>query len=918
MQLAYSGWERARAVLTLLPGKSGFDDGKKWLPVRVHALDTKAAMERLLNFWVPERIRQSLHTVDRLSDVCAFLALVHDIGKLTPAFLGNILPNLPEVNERLAGAGLLTEHLSRHSFVRHATAGAAILAQHSCPAGIAAVVGAHHGKPVSEEDELDVCEHIHMQHNSRAYFGADGMDSEQGRLWAEVRRLWLDESLQRAGFASVEELPQLDLRAQMLLTGLVIMADWVASNPNYFPLIDLEDTGEQMDMEYRAARAWERFDPRHPWTPPYVFPDEAWFKDAFGFEPNQEQRAITRAAENSMEPGIYILEAQMGRGKTEAALAAAEVLAGKLNCGGVFFGLPTQATANGLFPRLKIWGERQAEDMDLTIRLAHGNAALNEEYRALFDGKANVDADGDSRLVVHPWFGGRKQALLSDFVIGTIDQFLMAGLKQRHLMLRHLGLAGKVIILDECHAYDAYMNHYLDRVLNWLGAYGTPVIILSATLPAARRAEMIDAYRNVDANAEKSGAWRTSRGYPLLTWTQGETVYQEVIAQDTPSREVALEHLADEDLASWLKEMLSHGGCAGVIVNTVRRAQEIARQLETALPDKQVELFHSQFLMPDRAEKESRLVSRIGKDSTAETRNSLIVVGTQVLEQSLDIDFDCMATDLCPMDLLMQRIGRLHRHRRDDRPKPLRRPICMVMGTGETLDAGSKAIYGEWLLTRTKELLPDRLLLPDSIPTLVQSTYETPREDELDGKRDMWERHSEQLKTKKERADAFCLCPPEEVEGFPGLNTINGWLDADVTDSDTQAEARVRDSDSSLSVLIMVRDEEGVVHFLPWQEHGCTVPVDRPPEEPVARIVAAQRLQLPRSLSTGRMGDRVFDVLQSENLRYLPGWQSASWLREELVLLLHENLTRELCGYQVSYDRKWGLCCQKEGDNTNG
>lgn len=413
----------------MLPGKSGFDDRRKWLPVSIHALDTSAAMGRLLSCWVPERIRQSLHAIERLSNVCMFLALVHDIGKLTPAFLSNILPNLPEVSMRLAGAGLTIEHLSRHSSVRHATAGAAILAQYSCPAGIVAVVGAHHGKPISTEDELDLCDQIHMQLNSRAYFGADGMDSEQGHLWAEVRRIWLDKSLQRAGFESVEELPQFDLRAQMLLTGLLIVADWVASNSAYFPLIDLEDDGGRLDMESRAAQAWERFNPRHPWTPPYVFPDGSWFKDAFGFEPNQEQRATVHAAENSMEPGIYILEAQMGRGKTEAALAAAEVLAGKLNCGGVFFGLPTQATANGVFPRLKIWGERQAEDMDLTIRLAHGNAALNDEYRALFDGEANVDADGDSGLVVHPWFRGRKQALLSDFVIGTIDQFLMAGLK---------------------------------------------------------------------------------------------------------------------------------------------------------------------------------------------------------------------------------------------------------------------------------------------------------------------------------------------------------------------------------------------------------------------------------------------------------------------------------------------------------
>ncbi len=916
MRSAQSDLKRARAVLTLLPGKSGFDDGQKWLPASIHALDTSAVMERLLSCWVPDRVRQSLRTVDRLTDVCAFLALVHDIGKLTPAFLGNILPTLPELKERLAGAGLSTDGLSRHSSVRHATAGAAVLTQFSCPSGIVAVVGAHHGKPISAEDELNLGEHMEVY--SGDYFGVDGRNSEQGRLWTEVRALWFNEALQRAGFASVDELPQLDLRAQMLLTGLLIVADWVASNPSYFPLLDMEDDGGHLDMERRAAQAWKRFDPRHPWTAPCVFPDDSWFKDAFDYEPNQEQRAAVRAAKDSAEPGIYILEAQMGRGKTEAALAAAEVLAGKLGCGGVFFGLPTQATANGVFPRLKIWGERQAADMDLTIRLAHGNAALNEDYRALFDGKADVDADGDSGLVVHPWFRGRKQALLSDFVIGTIDQFLMAGLKQRHLMLRHLGLAGKVVILDECHAYDAYMNHYLDRVLNWLGAYGTPVIILSATLPAARRAEMIDAYRNADSGAEKGEPWRASRGYPLLTWTQGERVYQEVIEQDTPSREVTLGRLAEEDLADWLRDMLSEGGCAGVIVNTVRRAQEVARKLEDALPNARVELFHSQFLMPDRADKESRLIRQIGKKSTAETRNFRIVVGTQVLEQSLDIDFDCMVIDLCPMDLLLQRIGRLHRHDdRSDRPEKLREPICMVMGAGETLDAGSKAVYGEWLLMRTRELLPDRLLLPDSIPTLVQSTYDAPREDELDGKRDAWEKHSVQLKRKEENADAYCLCPPDEIEDFPELNTINGWLDADVIDNDAKAEAKVRDSDSSLSVLVMVRDDEGVVRFLPWQEHGCDVPADRPPEESTARKIAVQRLQLPRSLSAGRMGDRVFDVLAGEMLRYLPGWQNASWLRGELVLLLRENLTRELCGYQVSYDRKWGLRCQKEADKIN-
>ena len=150
-------------------------------------------------------------------------------------------------------------------------------------------------------------------------------------------------------------------------------------------------------------------------------------------------------------PGILVLEAQMGVGKTEAALAAAEILAARFEEGGLYFGLPTQATANGIFDRLKGWAVTQSEEVVHTIRLAHGMAELNEEYRALFQGQAHTQEEAqEDGLLVHSWFQGSKQALLADFVIGTVDQLLLAGLKQKHIMLRHLGLAGKIVIVDEC------------------------------------------------------------------------------------------------------------------------------------------------------------------------------------------------------------------------------------------------------------------------------------------------------------------------------------------------------------------------------------------------------------------------------------------------------------------------------------
>ena len=900
--------------LLWLPGKS--EDKQFWLPFWIHSSDTEGTMLKLLSAWLPQRTKQALCVNgEELAQVCRFLALVHDIGKLTPAFLTRILPSLTELRERLEAEGIYTAADSRKSdSLRHPLAGAAILQRLGCPPGIVSVVGAHHGRPISREQDKNL--DILLELGSPGCYGASGRKSAQGQRWEAMREMWFNYALKSCGYESAEDLPELDIPTQVLLTGLLIMADWIASNQSYFPLLEPEDWGETVDLEQRIDEAWNRFDLRDAWTPLPAFPDDAWFKDSFGFPPNLEQKTMLEAAGDCFGPGIFILEAQMGRGKTEAALAAAEILAGRLGCAGLYFGLPTQATANGIFPRLLDWGERQAGNLALTIRLAHGMAALNEDYCALFHGDAAVDDDGDGGLLVHPWFKGRKQALLSDFVIGTVDQLLMAALKQKHLMLRHLGLSGKVVILDECHAYDAYMNQYLDRALNWLGKYGVPVIILSATLPAERRAGLVDAYLNRTPVRNNEEAWRSSRDYPLLTWTQGDTVLQRAIPTEGPGKTVFLGRLADGDLADWLRVQLREGGCAGVIVNTVRRAQEMAEVLEQKLPEARVEVFHSQFIQPDRAEKEAELVRLLGKTSCAADRDRLIVVGTQVLEQSLDIDFDCLVTDLCPMDLLFQRIGRLHRHNRSDRTILLREPVCMLLGTGEDdLEPGSRAVYGRWLLLRTRQLLPEKVSLPESIPQLVQETYAVPEAETLEreGMREAWEEYLRARDGKESRADAYRIPKPSKKKRAR-MNTFNGWLDAGLAETDAGAEAKVRDSVSSIHVLIMRRNGKGEISFLPWIGKPCFLSPHRPPEDETARLVAVQRLNLPGFFSHERMADQVITELEENNAKLIPEWQRSDWLRGELILLLNEKNRIELCGYTLTYDRKTGLQCHRAAE----
>ncbi len=724
----------------------------------------------------------------------------------------------------------------------------------------------------------------------------------------------LQAALQDSGYSGVDALPVLNQSEEVLLTGLLIMADWIASNTEYFPLIPVEKLGSREDYPARVDRAWKKLALPFPWEAQQGIAKPQEFEVRFGFAPNAVQRVVLDAVSAAAEPGILILEAQMGVGKTEAALAAAEIMASRFSLGGVFFGLPTQATANGIFRRLLHWADTQSEEVPQAIQLAHGMAELNENYLRLQGGRGQLEEDApeEHQVQVHQWFRGSKQALLASFVVGTVDQLLMAALTQKHVMLRHLGLAGKVVIIDECHAYDAYMNCYLDRALEWLGWYKVPVILLSATLPARRRAELIEAYQQ-KRRPDLDAPWRFSCGYPLLTWTDGAEVKQTVIPLDTPGQTVKLTPLTEAELPGLLRRKLAEGGCAGVIVNTVKKAQKIAQLLRECLPDKEVQLFHAQFLMPDRAAREEQLMERIGKDSVPESRNDLIVVGTQVMEQSLDLDLDVLVTELCPMDLLLQRIGRLHRHCRR-RPKPLQQACCAVLDTGEeTFDAGGEVVYGQWLLWRTRKYLPRSIRLPEDIAPLVQQVYgweqEAPETEQGEKLRSEYEQVQEK---KKDRAGKYLVPKPEVDEDFQELNTLDGWMQDEGARSDSAARAAVRDGDPSVEVLVMQRRTDGSIHFLPWQEGGSAVAADSPPPPETALKIARQKLRLPAVFGKAWKVDEVIRELDADDRRWLAAWQLSPLLHGELVLLLDEDLTAHLADMELCYDRENGLEYRKE------
>lgn len=896
-----------------LAGKTDPENTSLWLPLWMHLRDTAEIMELLVRKWLPDSVKKASGLEEEeLVCLARFLGWGHDLGKAILTFQSMIMQCLPEAKQRLERLTPLSCPVQNRKQSPHARAGEAILLWEGCPGGLASIVGAHHGRPQNGgavDEQLDGWE-------SNYY------PKEQKYIWEGFWNELLQAALQDSGYSGVDALPVLNQPEEILLTGLLIMADWIASNTEYFPLIPVEKLGSREDYPARVDRAWKKLALPFPWEAQQGIAKPQEFEVRFGFAPNAVQRVVLDAVSAAAEPGILILEAQMGVGKTEAALAAVEIMASRFSLGGVFFGLPTQATANGIFRRLLHWADTQSEEVPQAIQLAHGMAELNENYLRLQGGRVQLEEDApeEHQVQVHQWFRGSKQALLASFVVGTVDQLLMAALTQKHVMLRHLGLAGKVVIIDECHAYDAYMNRYLDRALEWLGWYRVPVILLSATLPARRRAELVEAYQQRRTPAPDA-PWKTSCGYPLLTWTDGEEVRQTTIPLDTPSRTVQMVPLTEDGLPGFLREKMQAGGCAGVIVNTVKKAQAVARMLREVLPEKEVQVFHAQFLMPDRAAREQELMERIGKHSTPVRRDGLIVVGTQVLEQSLDIDFDVMVTELCPMDLLLQRIGRLHRHTWRSRPQPMQAAVCAVLDTGEdAFDEGSAAVYGKWLLWRTRELLPQTIRLPEEISPLVQQVYGWAAEDKLPedaASEKLCHNYELEQGKRKDRAEAYLVHHPKVYKKSPRLNsrllnTLDGWMADEGACSDPAARAAVRDGDPSVEVLVMVQGRDGSIHFLPWQEGGRTVASDCPPQPEEALKIARQKLRLPAVFGKEWNVKRVIDELEADNRRLLAQWQLSPMLRGELVLLLDETLTAHLAGMTLHYDRENGLIYEKE------
>lgn len=905
-------------IYSLLWAKKKDNAGKFWwLPLSMHLQDTMAVMRFLWQHWLSmgqkEIIVKSLSYDNMTEDaalvaekLACFLAGVHDIGKCTPVFqtqkgYQNSVDLDKALLNRLELAGLTdiakTDKTGFNNDERqrshHTITGEYLLGNFGVKSDIASIIGAHHGKPADTPKTIS-----DLNDYQTVLFQTE--KGPQKEIWQNMQRHLLNKALQEADFVNADSepdiamLPSISEPGQVLLSGLVIMADWIASNEEYFPLINLENTISNEKTRWQnGIKKWFEQNPSE--APDIIDPAFAddYYQKRFGFLPREFQEKVFTAIAETDEPGIFILEAPMGGGKTEAALAAAEELMAKKKLNGLFFGLPTQATSNGIFPRINDWLKNLADEYGVreTMKLMHGKAALNELQDDLTQG-VYVDEDYGSGVLTVAWFAGRKTAILSDAVVGTVDHFLLAALKQKHLALRHLGLAKKIIIIDEVHAYDAYMDVFLTCAIKWMGAYGIPVVLLSATLPAEIRQKLIRAYLSGqghgirDKEVVNYAAIFDSENYPLLTYTDKGKIYQKKDFVKEKDRQISVKALAEENLVPLLKQLLVNGGVVGIIVNTVKRSQAIFAQLVANFGDI-VSLLHAKFIDTDRLQKETTLMQNIGKG--ANRPKQAIIVGTQVLEQSLDIDFDVLITDLCPMDLLLQRVGRLQRHD-ITRPQGMNEPVLYVMGQSDILEfeKGAVAIYGTYLLARTQKILPkEKIAIPSDISKLVQRVY---GEEELvypAGIKESYEQAKKQhlAKLDKENAKAksqFLLGKPH-LKIKPEKNNLIGWLEtAAVADSEENAIAQVRDAEESIEIIALLKCGNGYGYFAEKEDISTQIT-----NYEVAKEVAKQTLKLSRLISLTAFGSvaKTIGWLEEYNQGNLAVWQQQPWLKGSLGII---------------------------------
>lgn len=710
-------------------------DGQSWHPLAWHSLDVAACTDTLL-----DDVFRSVAT--KLSDLAEAeeaparrllvrLAALHDIGKFSIGFQLKAPEHFPGCLDRgkatpngdhtAIGLYLLQTEFAD---VKARTAPGIDAYAWNVLAG---AVAGHHGRPITSSGLTQ---------------------NEIGCGAIAAARAFAYEALAAIGgdpFPSTLTDDKV-MPFSYLLAGLINLADWIGSDQTRFsytsPDMSVADYWEKVAC-VRARRALSAAGlERH------AISRHGGFQALTG-NATRAPSPLQRHAE-TLElpldgPCFFIVEDLTGAGKTEAALILAHRLMQSGRGDGLFVALPTMATANAMYARLADSYRRLFETDALpSLALSHGAARLHAGFQeSILDvgdaeqlpyGNGDTDDDIPASASCAAWIGrDRRRAFFADVGVGTIDQAFLSVLPVKFAALRMLGLSRRVLILDEIHSYEAYENEELKRLIQFHAARGGSVIALSATLPEMVKEGLVRAWRAGLGIRHNATDWPSD--YPLCTMVGGGGAVScaEVKPRADLPRTVAVERLAEEAAAiDAIVAAAEAGACVAWVRNTVDDVL-VARDL-LAARGVTARVFHARFAMCDRQLIEADVVSTFGYTSTPENRYGQIIVASQVIEQSLDLDFDLMVSDLAPIDLLIQRAGRLWRHQRDSRP--LSAPRLLVVSPELVADAkanwlsaqmrGTSYVYGNHaVMWQTAKALFEAgaIVSPTNVRPLVEAVY---------------------------------------------------------------------------------------------------------------------------------------------------------------------------------------------------
>ncbi|HPN84135.1 MAG TPA: CRISPR-associated helicase Cas3' [Victivallales bacterium] len=606
------------------------------------------------------------------------LASVHDTGKISPGFqkkyfrtkLYQKIPELSKTNDCFED-----KHAEiSDSAVRY------FLGEFIDNSASGEIAGIHHGR------------YNFSKQNSSNLYG--------GERWADERVKFIEEMV--AKYGSLPGKDALSRIQQAVLAGFVCISDWISSDEN------LSCGNEEIAKESISKCGFLK---------PKIRKDLS-FLDVFGFKPNDTQKKFIDSVSG---PGVYVLESSTGSGKTEAAFYAAYKLMCEKHNNGIYFALPTRLTSDRIHGRFQKLADNICE-FRTPVMLAHGSAWLNDEVMKL------IHAGGEEMAPGGSWFTPRKRTLLAPFGVGTVDQALMAVMNVKHYFVRAFGLLGKVVILDEVHSYDIYTGTILDKLVEFLRGIGCSVIILSATLTKDRKKQFfISSLSKEDS-------------YPLISIEHAGKmcIKKPEFSEKDKMISISFNYSRNIDGIVGLSiDKANSGQCVLWINNTVADSQFIYNRIAGTMKEKSFELglLHSRFTVADRREKEDQWMKKLGKNVKEPSfrPKGCILVATQVVEQSVDIDADFMISELAPMDMLVQRLGRLWRHKRKNRtgiPE-------MLVTTGnlenanekepfiEALGKNNSKVYAPYILWKTWDALKSQTCLkfPSQIRTLLESVY---------------------------------------------------------------------------------------------------------------------------------------------------------------------------------------------------